>query len=477
MSPAEMKYWIEAAGGVYEAPKVARLAEAYGQAIDTDEENWRKLTADAGRDLPSLTQERMQKIAHWLWEQNPLANRIIELPVAYLLAEGVKLIVPDEGNQKAIDRFWKDPINDMNLKLPKKVRELAIFGEQAYPAFVNDVDGMMRIGYLDPSYISEIVKDPDNSEQPIGLITKRDRKGNYRRFRIIINGPETVFTRRTQRIREEFGDGELFYFSINDLSSGSRGRSDLLHQADWLDTYDQFLFGEAERYKHLRAFVWDLMLKNATAETVKQRAREVVMPKDGGVYVHNDSETLEPKTPELQAQDTSVGARLLRNHMLGGASIPEHWFGGGGDVNRSTADSMGDPAFKVLAMRQRVLKHILESMGRYVLLKTAAADGDKVDWSDPAWSPEAVFPDLVAADLAGNATAMQQVVTACGLAIEKKLMTDKTALMLIGVVSGRLGVEIDADKELADAKAEAAKRAEEDVFTTPPGMEPAPAAA
>ena len=471
--------FIEVLNAVLPESWQVNFREAYGQQIDPDEQNWRALTGDARRDLPFLTQERMQKIAHWLWEQNPLANRLIELPVAYLLAEGVQLSVQDPENQKALDRFWKDPINDMNLKLPKKVRELAIFGEQLYPAFVNEIDGMVRIGYIDPSIIGEVVKDPDNSEQPIGVVTKRDMKGRYYKYRVIINGPEEVFTARTQAIRASFADGEAFYFRVNDLSAGSRGRSDLLHEADWLDAYDQFLFGEADRYKMMRAFLWDLMLKGATPDEVKARARTVVMPQSGGVYVHNDSETLEPKTPDLLAQDTTVGARLLRNHILGGASIPEHWFGGGGDVNRATAAEMGDPAFKVLAMRQRVWKHILESMGRYVLYRKAAMDGvqDAVDWSSPEWSPQAVFPELAAADIAGNATALQQVVTACGLALDRELVTKKLALQLIDTVAGRLGVEIDAEKELEAASEEAAMKREQDVFTSPPGTEPAGAAA
>jgi len=475
VTPQQQKYWIEAAGGTYEensarpgeVSKSARLAEAYGAKIDPDEENWRPLTGQRPRDLPLLTQERMQRISHWLWEQNPLANRIIELPVAYLLAEGVKLTVADPDNQKALDRFWRDPINDMAVKLPKKVRELAIFGEQCYPVFTNEVDGMVRMGYLDPAHIEQVVKDPDNPEQKIGVVTKRDKKGARRRYRIVINGPENVFTARTQRIRAEFEDGDAFYISVNDLSAGSRGRSDLLHLADWLDLYDQFLFGEAERYKHLRAFVWDLTLKNADPATVAKRAREFAVPRSGGAYVHNDSETLEPKTPELKAQDTSIGARLVRNHLLGGATLPEHWFGGGGDINRSTAAEMGEPTFKVLAMRQRIWKHALESMGRYVLFRQAAADGKKVDWADPAWAPEAVFPELVSDDVKGSAQAMQQVVAACGLAIERGLLSEKTALLLIGAVASNLGVEFDAETELEAARADAAARAEKDAFTEP----------
>jgi len=451
----------------------AAFREAAGVTVDADEEQWRKLTGDADRDLSPMTQVKMQKIAHWLWEANLLANRIIELPVAYLLAEGVTLTVADKENQKALDRFWRDPINDMDLKLPKKVRELGIFGEQCYPAFVNEADGHVRIGYLDPSLIETVVTDPDNSEQPIGVVTVKNRKGRARRYRVIINGPEEVFSQRTREIRAGFEDGEAFYFRVNDLSSGRRGRSDLLAQADWLDAYDQFLFGEAERAGALRAFIWDVTLKNATEDQVKKRAKEIHAPKPGSVRVHNDSETWTAEAPDLKAADTSEAARLFRNHVLGGATLPTNWFGGTDDVNRAGGESMAEPTFKVLSMRQRFVKHMLESIGRYVVLKASGGD-QEIDWADPKWAVKAVFPELTVRDTTKYAAALQQVVVAVALAIERGLMTELTALKIINSVAGRLGVEIDAAAELKAAQAEAAKRAEKDVFNELPatGAEP-----
>lgn len=452
------------------APAPAAFREGAGITVDADEDQWRKLTGDASRDLTPMTQLRMQKIAHWLWEANLLANRIIELPVAYLLAESVKLTVKDEENQKTLDRFWRDPINDMDLKLPKKVRELGIFGEQCYPAFVNDIDGHVRLGYLDPSLIETVVSDPDNREQPIGIVATKDRKGTARRYRVIINGPEDVFTERTRAIRESFSDGEAFFFRINDLSSGSRGRSDLLNQADWLDAYDQFLFGEAERAGALRAFIWDVTLKGATPDQVKARAKEIHAPKPGSVRVHNDAEEWQAEAPDLKAADTSEAARLFRNHVLGGATLPEHWFGGGGDVNRATAGEMGEPTFKVLSMRQRFVKHMLESIGRYVLLKSAASQ-TQPDWADPKWKVEAVLPEITSTDTTKYAMALQQVVVAVALAIDKGLLTEATALRMINAIAERLGIEFDAEAELATARKERERRAELDTFTTPPDAE------
>lgn len=446
------------------------MRESFGVNIDDDEDQWRPLTGDTKRDLSPVTQSRMREMAVYLWESNTLANRLVELPIAYLLAEGVRLHVDDDDNQKVLDSFWCDPINQMDLKLPKKMRELSLYGEQCYPAFTNDHSGAVRLGYLDPALIATVVIDPDNPEQPIGIVTCKDRKGVARRYRVIVNGPEEVFTQRTQEIRQSFGDGDCFYFTINDLSNGRRGRSDLLAQADWLDGYDEFLFGELDRIRFLRAFMWDVTLKNATPEEVKTRAREITVPGPNSVRVHNDSEEWKAETPSLQASDNSETARLFRNHILGGRTIPEHWYGGGGDVNRAVGAEMGEPTFKTFSMRQREAKHILESIGRYVLRQKAMAGGSgaEPDLADEKFKVEAIFPEMTARDTSKYAAALQQVAVAAGMLLDKKLITKETALKVINSIAGRLGIEIDAEDELAAAAEEAGKEAETDVFTTPP---------
>lgn len=447
--------------------KGERFVEAAGASVDDDEDSWRRLSGDSTRDLAPTTLKRAREISTWLWQANLLANRIIELPLAFLLADGVKLTAPDPDAQAILDKFWGDPINQMDLKLEKKVRELALFGEQCYPAFANELNGHVRLGYLDPALIETVVVDPDNPEQPIGIVTVKNKRGEAKRYRIIINGDEDVFTMRTQEIRATFTDGDCFYFTVNSLSSGVRGRPDLLASADWLDAYDDFMFGEVDRIKYLRAFIWDVTLKGANDDTVKEKAKTIQPPAPNSVRLHNDFEEWKAVSPGIGTGDTSEAARLLRNHLLGGASIPEHWFGGGGDVNRSTGDSMGDPAFKVMSMRQRTLKHILESIGRYALYKAEQAGSYKVDIEKPESKVSAVFPEMIARDTTKYAAALQQVVSAAALAVERKFLPAKVAVKLIAAIAGQLGVDIDPDAALKEALKDAASAAGADVFTNP----------
>ena len=148
----------------------------------------------------------------------------------------------------------------------------------------------------------------------------------------------------------------------------------------------------------------------ADDEKVKEKARSIKAPTPGSVRVHNDSETWKAESPDIKAGDTADGARLFRNHVLGGATIPEHWFGGGGDVNRSTGDSMGEPTFKAFSMRQRFLKHMLESVGRYVIRQKLIAEAGEPDWWDERLACEAVFPEMTARDTTKYAAALAQVV-------------------------------------------------------------------
>lgn len=450
---------------------VVQFKEAYGTTVDDDDDQWRKLTGNSNRDLSPMTQERMIKLALYLWESNLLANRIIELPVAFMLAEGVNVVADDEVVQEWIDKFWKDPINEMDIKLVKKVRELSLFGEQCWPAFVNEHNGHVRLGYLDPSMIATIVTDPQNPEQPIGVVTVKNTKGIARRYKIILNGSEEeLFTQRTIEIRETFTDGQCFYFNINSLSNGTRGRSDLLPQIDWLDSYEQFLFGELDRTQFLRAFIWDVELKNATPEEVKERAKTIRNPSPGSVRVHNDSEIWKTVSPELNSEDTSESAGLFRKHIQGGASQPEHWFGGGGDVNRATALEMNEPTFKMMTMRQTYIGYILKYVITFVIRQKELANSNhEPDIHDEIYNFNVQFPEMVSRDLGKYATALTQVTMAVAQLVSNSLITRERGLQIVEKITSRLGVDFDVPQELDDAIEEAKKNKADDVFTTNDG--------
>ncbi len=448
------------------AEPAVEFIEAAGTTIAAEDEGWRKLTGDSKRDLNPMTQMRMQKLALYLWESNLLANRLVELPVAFMLSQGVKVVASDEEVQEWIDRFWKDPINQMDIKLITKARQLSLLGEQCYPAFVNEVNGHVRLGYLDPDQIATIVKDPDNSEQPIGVVTVKDKHGKARRYKIIVNGPEDIFTKRTQLIRESFDDGECFYFNVNAISNGSRGRSDLLAQIDWLDSYDQFLFGEIDRSQFMRAFIWDVELANATPDEVNARAKQIESPSPASTRVHNDSEKWNAVSPTLGSADTEKTAKLFRNHVLGGASLPEHWYGGAGDVNRAVGAEMGEPTFKIFEMRQTFIGYMLETILTFqIRMRATKALNEEPDLFDDLFSFEIQWPEMISKDTTKYASSLQQVTVAVIMLIDNKIITKDRGMQIVEKISAKLGVEFDVAEEMKAAEELYKEELDKDVFT------------
>ena len=465
--------WIAPSPGAApatEEPVREAIFGATGIVIDEDDWQYNRLTGQTGRDLYELTQLRMQDLASWLWQSNLLARQVIEMPIAFLLARGVGITVADKEAQEVLDAWWSDPVTDVPLRLPEWMRGMKLYGEQCWPVFVHPVSGHVRFGYLDPGRIATVVRDPDNYACPVGIVTTKDRKGRARRYRIIYNGPEEMFGPKAQDIRRTMTDGECFYFRKNVLGGG-RGRSDLLASIDWLDAYERFLFGEMDRSDFLRSFVWEVTLTGAKPEEVAERTRKIKTPGPGSVLVHNDTETWKPLSPTINSYDSAAAARTWRNHILGGQAIPEHWFGGGGDVNRATAAEMGSPAHKAMQLEQFFWTEVLRRCGQYVLWRFQDPRGESAPDPmavDADLVPSVEWPEIVERDLSRHTTSLQQVATAAALAIAEGLMSEMTAVKLIASVAERLGVEIDAGEELEEAAKRVSEQAEGDTFPNPP---------
>jgi hypothetical protein len=450
--------------------------ESAGAGRDNDA-GWSRLSGRIGeRDLVPMDQTRMQEVAAYLWESNPLANRLIELPVAFLLGEGVRLEANNPEAQRWLHEFWSDPLNNLDINLASHVRELAIFGEQVWPVHRNSITGVVRLAKIDPSRIVSVITDPDNDAVVIGVETRDlHNTGELRTWRVIYAASEvTLFSERTEALRAAMTGGECFYWRINTLSSGRRGRSDLLASADHVDAHEQLMFGEVERASVLRSVSWDVKLTGATQEMLDERARTTPPPAPLSVRFHNENEEWNLLTPTLNSADAGAATRMVRNHVLGGASIPEHWMADGGDVNLATASSMGEPTYKVMTQRQRLWRSILEDVGGYVIRRRLAALGMADLAGEPEYQARAIFPPLTAKDVAKFATVFAQVVVGAVQAMQAHAMSMESAVRLITTAAEALGLEVDPAEELERARVELAKAAEADVFVDPPGLPAAP---
>ncbi len=456
-----VKSWLTGKffGEAIEAKVKERLAgsttsrqAAAGSDLRAEDMQWRRLTANAARDLIPTTQDRMIEIAYWLWETNPLAGWLIDITTAFVLAEGLPYEAEDKEVKATLDAFWNDPVNRMNLFFPKHVSELHIFGELCMPVFLAEQTGRIRLGYVDPAQIEAVVTDPENAKMHIGVLTKRyvgdigglHVEANPKKYRIILpEEAEFVMSPTAKGLRAQFTDGECFYYSINNVTNSPRGRSSLLSVSDWLDAYEQYLFDYADRWPLINTFIWDLMVQGADETEIKKQIAALTK-KSGSVYGHNEKVTLEAKNPDIKAVQAAEGARMFRNHIMGRFGYPEHWYGGGGDVNRATAAEMDLPAIKMLSQKQLVVKYILEDILGHQVRQARNAGYLRVSDEQAAFS--VITPKMESKDISKFGSMVQQVAAALLSAEMQEWVDKETARKLFAAVMGFIGVEIDLEE-------------------------------
>lgn len=456
--------WFVSGDSLNETVEDVSLVESAMAEVADEDDGWQKLTGGGGRNLNPAKAAHLQKVAHYLWQSNITANRMIEMPVAYLLAEGVSFNNQDEDYQRVLTRFWRHPINKMELKLERKVRELSIFGQQFWPAFV-DTDGAVQLGYLDPVDVATVVFDPSNPEQAIGIITKRISNRDPKRFRVIINGPEGLFTQRTQDIRKTFSDGDIFFFTINELSSKGLGQSDLASSADWIDAEDELRWSEFDRQREMRSFVWHEKHEGKDQSEIDKLAKKAVPPSPGTRIITNDKVDIEAKSPSLQSGEGNKALEGVLKYILSANNIPQHWLNMSGDVNRANGESMAEPTFKVLTMRQRRWNLILTEVLTYVLRQYVIAMGmgepDQEDDPD-VFATKVEFGEMTAKDMSRFTSALTQAVGAAAIMVAEGFVSKTLAARLLHKIATQMGVEYDVEDELEKAaEAESEKRKEE----------------
>ena len=415
-----------------------RIAEAYPMVGGAGEDAlWRSLTNNNIRDLNILTHRRMQDIAFYLYDSNPMAGRIIEIIEDFVIGDGFTYKANSPEVKEVLDKFWNDPDNNLDEEMNVNVVELFLFGELCLPVWVNHADGAVKLSYIDPKMILKITKDPFNSKISKKLFWKKPR-GSKTRELDIINVDRKIKSNTYERLI-----GECFYFTINKVSSATRGRSCLLRLADWLDGYDQFLFARLERAFLLNNYIWDVECEGMTKGELEEFVKGLSQPKPGSIRAHNEKIKWKAETPKLESADASGEANLFKNQILGGAGFPGHWFAEGDKTTRATAMEMSLPTLKNLKSKQKKIQFMITRMFNFVIDQAIIAgtlkkDVDKNFKITPS-------PIVSRDNTKGTAQVINGLVSGLIQAADKEWITSDKAKIILNAVFSQLGVDIQND--------------------------------
>jgi hypothetical protein len=424
---------------------VKQIKEA-ATGIDSDDYLYRPITADKNRDLSSVSYARHLEIVHKLWLQNPLAKQIVRMYKNFTIGGGVKITAKDVRVQEIIDKNFMGGESMFGLMLPRYAEALSLTGELIFKPFINSVDGRMRYAYVDSAMVKDFHTDPEDIQtlESVELLAKSGT-GKGETLKVI------KFNEKTKK-----HEGDCFVFRINNLPNGTRGFSDLLALADWLDAYDQFLFLSGERHVILNTILWDVLIEGGTPESIAKYKKDNPTPTGRCARYHNEKVTWKAETPDLKTADTAEMFKILRTQTIGGAGFPLHWFGDGSDANYSTSKEMGWPTFKMLDERQGYFKYIIETLVNYSVSKAV----EKRSSLNEAAGKEGVkdksitieMPELNLRDTAKGSSSFQQVIQGLVAAKTQGWISDETAVEIICNFAENIGVTLDPKEEWTKAQ-------------------------
>jgi hypothetical protein len=420
-----------------------RFAEYHNLGVvtedpDPDAHLWRPLTRTT-RDLSITQQDRQIDIAHFLYLSNPIAFRIVEITKDFVVGDGITFSAQDPKVEGVLRDHWDDPDNNWDIKQHTKALELGLFGEQLYPVFIGE-KGHVKLGVIDPKNISRIVTDPENAESAVRAVVKSSTqnlsKRDYELIRMRTVGKDKEGNDRRYRT------GEAFYFAVNRVALSSRGHSDLLPLADWLDSLDSFMMTRLEKAILLNSFFWDCTLSGADETQVKKFSEENSKTRPGMSRFHNDKVEWKAVVPDLKASDAAEEIRVFRNHILGGAGLPEHWFSEGGSSNRATAAEQGVPTTKRLAARQKFFRNMIRQIFDFVI-DSAIVHGGLPAEVDRRFQVH--MPPIFVKDTQAVSAALSNTANGLMIAEQQEWITSEDAAKVFRFMVGQLGVEIEGN--------------------------------
>lgn len=321
-------------------------ARETADTIPEDDWGWRRAASLPGSDRDANPSAARQLLldAYEAYCTNPLAYAVIEQSTNFVLGGGVRATATDARVQRAIDRFWHDPSNRLDLRVYAIQTELALFGEQFIRAFTDPATGRVVVRQLDPLHVEAIETDPEDIERPLRYLWKPP-------------GPAGTISLEGTWIPAT----EVDHFAINRVSNARRGRSDLAPILPWLIRYKEWLLDRVRINRSKGAFLYDVTINGGRREDLERLRREyeAYPPEPGSILFHNEVESWRAVQPNIGADDVRDDGRALRLMIATGAGVPEHYLSEGGNANRATAAEMGLPAIKRFGRRQEFLRRVL----------------------------------------------------------------------------------------------------------------------
>lgn len=386
---------------------------AGGNDPDRDHSDYHQYRRIGGtkRDLPATTQSDIMERSLLMRKMNPLARRYIDLMRELLTSSDWGVTAEEEAVQEVLTGFWDGPFNQWPQWLGSYSDVIATTGTLVFPLWVNKLDGQVKLGYADPSEISDVFAMPGNPRLLINA--KWTPEGKNEGMELPIVRPVTDRKEKDHGLlmahdpRENKRPAGLLYFRANSLPNETQGLSDLSAAIDYLMGHEEWHAGQTELGMVMNKFVGSIEVEGGPTEIQAAKARYQDIPGFATMVVHNQQEKHDYTASPTMAADAADRDRMHGNFAAASLGIPPHILRGDmGEGNRAIATQANDPAYLKIAARAKFVTHVIRYSCQYAL-DSAIITGKLPRGIDTTFS--VTSPKLLKKDLAVGATVLDTV--------------------------------------------------------------------
>ena len=109
------------------------------------------------------------------WRKNPMAKRIVDCTVDYVLGDGVEPTAPGQIGT-FVKKWWHHPKNHMTRRLPPLCEELSRCGDLFLTLHTNPIDGMSYVRPIPKDRIIKIETAPNDWETELAYYETQESK-------------------------------------------------------------------------------------------------------------------------------------------------------------------------------------------------------------------------------------------------------------------------------------------------------------
>jgi hypothetical protein len=299
------------------------------ESIDSEDSGYTKLGDDDGKNLDINYLKEIREEAWKAFLTNPLAKRQVRNITSYLVGRGLKVTSPSEDAQEIIDNFIDDPDNYWELFIREESNRLQIDGEIIVLLYVNTGDGTVKIRDIEPNEIVEVILSSEDYRKILALkrvYTKKVYSDDFKTYHTVqiedYIQPGEPDPNNSNIIRD------FLFVKMPTVSTQFRGVPELASHLYWLKQYRQLLDARINLNKMRASYIWDVSVDGTDTDVSNVRKANSKPPRPGTVKFHNAKVTWEPKSLNINAQDSESDIRAVKLMTVAGSGQPEYMVSG-----------------------------------------------------------------------------------------------------------------------------------------------------